>query len=496
MPISVIQQSARYQILKRSRNQRWNLSDATAPARVDLCDSPEDAALALQQIVSEGLRPTVRSGNHCYEDFAVNNPGGALLDLSLHAASRAPGGDPRYYIAAGKSLGDTYNDLYKRYGLTIPAGTCPTVGAGGHISGGGYGLLSRLRGLTCDWVSAVDILTVDAQRKVTARRVDKKTDADLFRACRGAGGGSFGVITGFLFDQLPPAPVEVARAAISFDWASMNEARFVAILTTYGNYWATRGKDPDTWGMFSVFPLSHSSAGSFGLTVQFCNPDGTCNDLKPLDEFLDLFEPCNPTPALPGLPEKNANPQPCAASRSKTRLPWIDATTGRGGGGNNTGQRAKYKSSYMRRNFTILEAKAFYKHLNRQMPGVDLRGSLVAVDSYGGATNRPELANETAIWQRDSIMKLQFQSYWARKEQDAGRLQWMKDFFTDVYSPAPYPDERYEGCYINYPDVDMLEHKNWPQLYYGTSDSYPILQGVKRHYDPNNIFHHAMSVKA
>lgn len=495
MSISVTRQSPRYQILKRSRNLRWNSSDAQAPSRIELCDSHEDAARALQQIVSAGLRPTIRSGNHCYEDFAVNNPGGALLDLSLLTSSHAPNADPRYYIAAGKSLGETYADLYKRYGLTIPGGTCASVGAGGHVSGGGYGLLSRLHGLTCDWLSAADVLTVDAQSKVIARRVDRKTDPDLFRACRGAGGGSFGVITGFLFDKLPPAPTEVARAALSFDWASMNEARFVAILTTYGNYWATRGKEPDTWGLFSIMPISHSSAGSFGMTVQFCNPDGTCNDTKVLDEFLDLFEPCNPTPALPVLPEKNTIPQPCAASRSKNKLPWLDATTGRGGGGGGN-LRAKYKSSHMKRNFTIAEAKAFYKHLTREIPGVDLRGSVVAVDSYGGATNQPHLAAETSVYQRSSIMKLQFQTYWARKEQDAGRLQWIKDFFSDVYSPTPFPGDRYEGCYINYPDVDMLEHKFWPQLYYGNGDLYPFLQEVKRLYDPNNIFHHAMSVRA
>ena len=42
----------------------------------------------------------------------------------------------------------------------------------------------------------------------------------------------------------------------------------------------------------------------------------------------------------------------------------------------------------------------------------------------------------------------------------------------------------------------MLAHEFWPQLYYGAGDLYPFLQRVKRQYDPNNIFHHAMSVRA
>jgi FAD/FMN-containing dehydrogenase len=64
------------------------------------------------------------------------------------------------------------------------------------------------------------------------------------------------------------------------------------------------------------------------------------------------------------------------------------------------------------------------------------------------------------------------------------------------YRGTPFHGDRYQGCYINYPDKDMVEHPFWPQLYYGDGDLYPFLQAVKRKYDPNNIFHHAMSVRA
>ena len=60
-------------------------------------------------------------------------------------------------------------------------------------------MLSRLYGLTSDWLSAVDILTVDASGRVTERHIDKKNDSDLFRACRGAGTAGFGVISRLLF---------------------------------------------------------------------------------------------------------------------------------------------------------------------------------------------------------------------------------------------------------------------------------------------------------
>lgn len=35
-----------------------------------------------------------------------------------------------------------------------------------------------------------------------------------------------------------------------------------------------------------------------------------------------------------------------------------------------------------------------------------------------------------------------------------------------------------------------------PQLYYGDQELCPFLQGVKKRYDPNNIFHFSMSVRA
>ncbi len=467
MAYTVTRQDPRYPVLKRSRNNRWPASEADAAGQIEICSTVEEAAAALQRVVKAGLRPTIRSGGHCYEDFVVNNPGGAILDLSLLTAPPANRPAAGHWIPAGKALGDLYLDLYKRAAVALPAGTCYTVGAGGHISGGGYGLLARLHGLTVDWVSAVDILTVNANGKVIPRRVDAKHDPDLFRALRGAGGGNYGVITGFHCDKLPAAPTEVITVSLNFEWANMTEERFVRFLTTYGEYWATRGTQPDTWGLFAILVLSHVSARTFGMTVQFCNPDGTCRDLSVLHDFLDRFLPCKPVPAFPvtpaerNVPVPNPNAPPCAPGQyTMQRRHWLDATVGRGGGGGGGTQRAKYKSSYMKRNFTADEARIFYKHLHRTIPGADLRGSLVAVDSYGGAANHSRFAKETALWQRSSIMKLQFQSYWMRKEDDAARLQWMRDFFTEAYAPprvdaahagTPYLGDHYEGCYMNYP---------------------------------------------
>src|SRR6202167_4655829 len=212
MTIKITRGDPRYAMLQRSRNLRWDGNPAEAPAEIVLCETAEQAAEALQRAVNAGMRPTVRSGGHCYEDFVVNNPGGMLLDLSLLKSDAQPGDGDRYRISPGQQLGEAYIDLYKRRGVTIPGGSCYNVGAGGHITGGGYGVLSRLHGLTVDWLSAAEILTVDSKGHVALRRIDKDHDDDLFRACGGGGGGNFGVITGFLFDRLPVAPSEIVNA--------------------------------------------------------------------------------------------------------------------------------------------------------------------------------------------------------------------------------------------------------------------------------------------
>jgi hypothetical protein len=120
------------------------------------------------------------------------------------------------------------------------------------------------------------------------------------------------------------------------------------------------------------------------------------------------------------------------------------------------------------------------------MPGVDM-GGILAADSYGGVVNKPEFASTTSIPQRASVLKLQFQSYWQNPKDDAGRLQWMRDFYTDLYS-GPDADPSHKGTLGTTHNtkaatstiltLDMLAYPFWPQLYYGEGELFPFLQTV------------------
>ena len=88
-------------------------------------------------------------------------------------------------------------------------------------------------------------------------------------------------------------------ANMIFPWAEMSQEKFGRIFDTFGGYFATRGQDPETWGLFSIIEANHQARGYMRISVQFCNPDGTCKNTKVLDEFLALFDSCKPQAESP-----------------------------------------------------------------------------------------------------------------------------------------------------------------------------------------------------
>ena len=138
----------RYDALRTGFNLRW----VGSPSSIALCSDAGQVQQAVQQALDNGLRITVRSGNHCYEDFAVGNDGGVIVDMSPMSAVGKDAASGWYFIEPGAQLLDVYTTLDQQYGVTLPGGSCASVGAGGHITGGGYGVMSRLYGLTADYL--------------------------------------------------------------------------------------------------------------------------------------------------------------------------------------------------------------------------------------------------------------------------------------------------------------------------------------------------------
>lgn len=134
------------------------------------------------------------------------------------------------------------------------------------------------------------------------------------------------------------------------------------------------------------------------------------------------------------------------------RLPWLYATQTLDGSGPN--QRGKYKSAYMREPFPRHQIDTMWKFLSDDF---DNPQALLQVDSYGCRINAVP-SDATAVPQRSSILKLQYQTYWTTEAETEKNLRWINDFYVAMYGPdGPRPDATMDGCYVNYPDVDLKD---------------------------------------
>jgi FAD/FMN-containing dehydrogenase len=468
----------RYETLRRGFNLRW-VGD---PRWIVLPANGEDVRAAVQHAVSSGLRPTMRSGGHCYEDFAVANHGGLLVDMAaMNRIYRDPARAGAFCVEAGASQWAMIWSLYKEHDRAVPGGSCYSVGAGGHICGGGYGLLSRLHGLTIDWLDAVEIVTVGADgiaRLVVAEK--EGPAADLLWACRGGGGGNFGIITRYWFGDLPRAPGEAHLVNLAWDWASLTEQALGEIVGRFGAFFAANSAPGSPYaGLFALLHLTHKSAGQVTLTAQYVgDAPGRLDDFIREMSGAGIPEPVGQRAPV-GL---NFFPHPTTEVQ---RLPWLYATQSLDGSGPN--RRGKYKSAYMNRPFPEAQIATMWQFLTAD--GFDNSQALLQVDSYGCAINAvaPE---ESAVPQRRSIMKLQYQTYWTDPADTDKNLAWIRGFYEAMYGArGPVPDGIMDGCYVNYPDVDL---EGWQHLYYQAN--YPRLQRVKAAWDPRDVFNHKQSI--
>ncbi|MEA2372291.1 MAG: hypothetical protein QOH12_2685 [Solirubrobacteraceae bacterium] len=470
----------RYPTLVRGFNRRW----VGTPRYVEVCRDPGEVRAAVQRAVDAGLRITVRGGGHCYEDFVSGNRGGAILDLTPMDGVQRDETTKAYFVEGGATLWNVYTQLYKRYGVTLPAGSCYSVGAGGHITGGGYGLLSRLHGLTVDHLDAVELVHVDEDGRARIRTVSRDSpdpeDRLLLWAHLGGGGGNFGVVTKFWFSDPPQAPGDAHLLTLAWDWKKLDQASFATLVRNYGDFLAANSSvDSPYSGLFTLLHLSQRVAGQIGLTAQYVGhqPGLLLEFARAMSDGLPPAGPQTVPLGYHGLPRPTTQVQ---------TMPWLFATQTLNGSGAN--QRGKYKSAYMVAPFPDRQIDAIWEALTE--PSNPNPQALVQVDSYGCQINAVA-SRATAVPQRTSIMKLQYQTYWTHPTQDAANLEWIRGFYDAMYSPAgPVPDGIVDGCYVNYPDVDL---DDWQHLYY--QGDYPELQRAKARWDPGDVFNHRQSIE-
>lgn len=469
---------SRYDGLVRANNFRF----VGKPDEVRLTGSTGQVVRAVSDAVRSGRRIAVRSGGHCFENFTADPAARTLIDLS---PMDAVGYDPArraFFVEPGATLGQVYKTLGRGWGVTIPAGGCPEVGAGGHIAGGGYGPLSRRYGAVVDHLEAVEVVVSD-RSGVRAVVASRDQNHDLWWAHTGGGGGNFGVVTRYWLRSpgavgtdpsrlLPPQPRQMLTCLAVWTW---DDQAFSEIVGNFGA-WMERNSAPGSpnTGLYPILHLKHRDTGTLELTVQ------ADADLPGVDRLVtDLVTALGVEPAY----------------TYRYQSPWSHATTwpGLGQPGDVATRRYKIKAAYLHRSFTPVQIATIHRHLSEP---TTVRGGIQVI-GYGGqvAAVAPEA---TAIAQRGAIMKAVYSSLWLEPSDDAANLAWVRELYRDVYSATggvPVDD----GSYINYPDVDLANPAwntsgvPWSTLYY--QGNYPRLRRVKARWDPRNVFTHALGIE-
>ena len=181
----------------------WNKLNASTALAVVSPTSTEQVGAAVKCMYKNDVLSVPRSGGHSYEGYSVL-PTAITVDLgNMRAVTLNP--DMTALVQGGARLGDIYYQVWNQSNGKQAAvgGTCPNVGAGGHILGGGVGFLVRSNGLACDQIRSMTM--VDYKGDIL--NISPQQNGDLFWASCGGGGGNFGIVTEFVLQTVGVPPV-------------------------------------------------------------------------------------------------------------------------------------------------------------------------------------------------------------------------------------------------------------------------------------------------
>lgn len=413
----------------------WNERFDCRPRAIIYPRDVREVAATLCYVRDNSIPFRIRSGGHNVEGFCVVDDG-IVIDLSRLASMAVSDYRTRAVIGPGVLLGDVYANLWSA-GVTIPAGVCPDIRIGGHVLGGGVGMLVRSRGMLVD--SLIGLTIVDAQGRIV--EVDDRRHPDLMWACRGGGGGNFGIVTSYTFQTRPIADVTLV-------FVKWNSADGIAVLDAW-QHWILEA-DKRVNSRFTLFP---SSAETAMMTVLFEGP---------ADEWESIARP------LVGRyrpREYSARTVPFIDSVGafSERVPSI---------------RAKFVPALAAGPLDALALKT----LDRWHTGAPA-GVKTGFYGLGGAVLGGAVAEKSAFAHRDALFCVEYLGHWTNPEDDREHLEWL----------AGIRDEMHEfmtgGAYVNSPDRDL---PNWLHAYYG--NNLPRLMEVKRKYDPHGVFNFEQSI--
>ena len=432
--------------------------DSLHPAGVAYCRNPHDVSTCLAFVRKYQVPVAARCGGHSYAGWSSTS--GLIVDVTRMAGVSVSGSTAT--VGAGTLLIDFYNGL-AAHGRAVPGGSCPTVGISGLTLGGGIGVVGRAYGLTCDNVKSLQIVTADGQ----VRTANASTNSDLFWACRGGGGGNFGVVTSFTFATYPAGDMTL----FFLPWPWSQAARVIAAWQS----WAPHAPDQ----LWSYLHLSATTGGSIPYIQVGGTYLGTVNDAN--GQLKKLYAAVGSDPSSPFLENTT----------------WLHAMLLWAGCASLTvnechlptqvpGGRLSRSSEYAKSDFftTPLSSHGIATLLAgvenfQKVAGAPGASGGIGFDALGGAINRVA-PGATAFVHRNALFDAQYTTTWPLGSAAAAVARqhaWQQSFWQSM---RPYASGQ---AYQNYIDPNLA---TWRQAYYGAN--YTRLTQVKAAYDPDRVF--------
>jgi FAD/FMN-containing dehydrogenase len=411
------------------------------PAGIAMCVNAADVSASILWARENGVPLVARTGGHSYAGYSTT--AGLMIDLGLMNSFRFDSGTGIATFGGGARNRDVFSECRKA-GVAITHGRCLSVGVAGLTLGGGVGFNMRAYGLTCDRMTETQIVTADGS--IHEPHATSNYD-DLFWACRGAGGGNFGINTSLSFHTFPVNRL----TAYDLRWNREQEAVFAALATTLEAAPATVGCK------VAAARTSVSHGGSGDVEIQLLGQFyGSTADL--LEILQPVYAIAKPTRTLlfEELPYWQAQDKLSEAGapeyfQERSRF-FNDAVGG--------------------------DAVAEVFKWLRRWPGTSAGTSFKLFET--GETVNAVAPSATAFVHRSSRWLASVGVVWDASTSDdalARNLAWQSDFYEAI---VPFAKG---GAYQNFIDPSL---RDWKTAYYGTN--LPRLEALKKRVDPTHVF--------
>ncbi|XP_054779771.1 berberine bridge enzyme-like 8 [Prosopis cineraria] len=463
------------------RNLRFNNSYTRKPYLILTPSHVSHVQAAIICAQKHNLQMKIRSGGHDYEGVSYRSETPFfILDMfnlrSIHVDIESETAS----VQTGATLGELYYRIAEKSKIHgFPAGVCPTVGVGGHISGGGYGNMIRKYGLSVD--NVVDAEIVD----VHGRLLDRKSmGEDLFWAITGGGGASFGVVISYKLNL-----VRVPEVVTVFEVARTLEQN--ATDTLYKWQHVATSIDNELFIRVIIEVVDNDTqSDQKQKTVKVTFIALFLGDSKRLVSMMNQ--------SFPELGLKQSDCIETSWVRSVFFWSNMKITTPV----EILLDRTAYSVYYLKRKSDFVKeaiSKEGFEEIWKKM--IELKHSVMYFNPYGGrmaeipATATPFPHRAGHLW------KIQYQANWHEEGKEVAdyhirQIRKLYKFMT------PYVSKNPRVAFLNYKDLDLGINQHSGNSYqqgrvYGIKyfkDNFHRLAQIKTKFDPSNFFRSEQSI--